>query len=95
MFVERNKGTGVLLGPLLGRSDELGEVVVNFVANVGIDSHFTIRIVLEHIVDNIHHGGQVVHGLPLLRDRLVAELAIILVNQRVIDVCDEFYLSIS
>ena len=95
MFVARNKGTGVLLGPLLGRSDELGEVVVNFVANVGIDSHFTIRIVLEHIVDNVHHGGKVVHGLPLLRNRFVAELAIILVNQRVIDMCDESYLFMS
>ena len=95
MFVARNKGTGVLLGPLLGRSDELGEVVVHFVTNIRIDSHFTIRIVLEHIVDNVHHGGEVVHGLPLLRNRFVAELAIILVNQRVIDMCDESYLFMS
>ena len=68
---------------------------MNLVANVRIDSHITIRVVLEHIVDNIHDSGEVIHGLPLLRNSLIAELAIILVNQGMIDMCDKSYLFIS
>lgn len=48
---------------------------------------------LEHLVDGRHHGGQVVHSLPVLGNRLVAELAVILIHQRVVDLRGETHLS--
>ena len=47
---------------------------------------------LEHLVNSRHHGGQIVHSLPALGNRLVAELAVILIHQGVVDLRGEAHL---